>query len=107
MGEAVRRKQVKERQQRRRDQEIREKGPEATRVRPEWEVEWNEEEEREALERLEQIPAYQAMSPSLQKATLARVRNNPDVLKGLEVEKSAQVVMADLEQDKKRMPTLE
>jgi len=52
----------------------------AMQTRPYWEEDWDEEQEREALERLSQTPMWQMFDDEQLENMMKRIRNNPKVL---------------------------
>jgi len=51
-----------------------------------WEVEWDQEMEVEALERLRQLPLWNSMTPEMLDNMMNRIRSNPKVLDAIEGE---------------------
>jgi hypothetical protein len=68
----------------------------AMQERPYWEEDWDEEQEREALERLSQTPMWQVLDDQGLERMMKRIRNNPKVLDMLEGVRRARACFAPL-----------
>jgi len=73
---------------------------------PEWEVEWDQYQEEETLERLSRLPMWETMGPDMLQKMVSRIRRDPGLLDLLEGEARSMAQMADMKGPNGEMPTL-
>jgi len=72
-----------------------------------WEVEWDQEMEIEALERLRQLPLWSTMSPDMLDNMMSRIRTNPKVLDMIESETNSLKQLRDQFGPNGEMPSMD
>ena len=73
---------------------------------PEWEVEWDQYQEEETLERLSRLPMWDTMSPDMLQKMVSRIRRDPGMLDMLEGEARSMAQMKEMQGPNGEMPTL-